>query len=81
MRLMSTNQELSGTYDLEYEADEVLYVQATGYDRWFLDTLDAFNVAWEAIPGVPRWIQFEIPSFKLQWLMRNYSDVTMDVLY
>ncbi|MBN2152770.1 MAG: hypothetical protein JW839_15065 [Candidatus Lokiarchaeota archaeon] len=77
---MSINEELTAPLGLECESDEVLLVQATGHDGWFLDTLDTFNVAWEAIPGAPRWIQFDIPSFKLRWLMRNYSDVTMEVL-
>ncbi|MEX2684913.1 MAG: hypothetical protein Q6373_025285 [Candidatus Sigynarchaeota archaeon] len=77
---MNANQQLSETYDLEIESDEVLLVQATGHDGWFLDTLDALGVAWEPIVGVPRWIQFEITSRKLQWLMQEYPDVSMDVL-
>jgi hypothetical protein len=77
---MSINETMPSAYGLECEADEVLLVQATGHDGWFLDTLDALDVEWEAIAGVPRWIQFEIPSSKLQVLMCHYPDVTMDVL-
>jgi len=80
VRPLSANQELSGVHCLECEADEVLLVQATGHDTWFLDTLDALGISWEAIPGVPRWIQFEIPSLKLQWLVQEYPDVVIGVL-
>jgi hypothetical protein len=67
--------------ETDCETDEVLLVQATGFDKWLLDTLDALKVEWERIPGVPRWIQFEIPSFKLRWLMHGYSDVTFEIMY
>jgi hypothetical protein len=77
---MSTNDGMFNPLEMDYETDEVLLVQATGFDKWFLDTLEAIKVEWETIPGVPRWIQFEIPSFKLQWLMHGYSDVTLEVM-
>ena len=77
---MSTNDGMFNPLEMDYETDEVLLVQATGFDKWFLDTLEALKVGWETIPGVPRWIQFEIPSFKLQWLMHGYADVTLEVM-
>jgi hypothetical protein len=77
---MSINDEICGSLEADYETDEALLVQATGFDKWFLDTLDALKVDWERIPDVPRWVQFEIPSFKLQWLMHAYSDVTLEIM-
>jgi hypothetical protein len=77
---MSTNDEMYSPLDLDYETDEILLVQATGFDNWFIDTLDALKIDWESIPNTPRWIQFEIPSQKLQWLIHTYSDVTLDIL-
>jgi hypothetical protein len=77
---MSIYETSFGAHGLECEADEALLVQATGHDGWFIDALDALDVEWEAIAGVPRWIQFEIPSSKLQVLMFHYPDVTIDVL-
>nr|MDO8109389.1 hypothetical protein [Candidatus Sigynarchaeota archaeon] len=60
--------------------DETLLVQATNYNYWFLEMLDAINVPWEHIAGCGRWIQFEIPSEKLQMLMKAFSEVHYDVL-
>lgn len=77
---MSQYETWNPRLESQYETDEILLVQANGYDRWFLDTLEAFKVEYERIPGVPGWVQFEIPSFKLQWLMHGYSDVTIEVI-
>jgi hypothetical protein len=77
---MSTNDGSYNPLEMDYETDEVLLVQASGFDKWFLETLEAIKVDYERIPGVPGWIQFEIPSFKLQWLMHGYSDVTLEVM-
>jgi hypothetical protein len=77
---MSTNDGMFNPLELDCETDEVLLVQATGYDNWFLETLDALKLDWESIPGVPGWIQFDVPSFKLQWLMHGHSDVTLEIL-
>ncbi|NMC07975.1 MAG: hypothetical protein GYA24_22405 [Candidatus Lokiarchaeota archaeon] len=77
---MSQYEAWNPCLESQNETDEILLVQASGYDGWFLDTLEAFKVEYERIPGVPGWIQFEIPSFKLQWLMRAYADVTIEVM-
>ncbi len=77
---MSINDEMYSSLETLPETDEILLVQATDFDRWFLDTLEALNIDWERIPDVPGWIQFEIPSFKLQWLMHGYSDVTLEIM-
>lgn len=77
---MSKTTDTEQIYEKEQVIDEVLLVQATGFDKWFLDTLDAFKISWERIPDLKKWIQFEIPSNKLQWLIHSYSDVTIDIL-
>jgi hypothetical protein len=77
---MSEYETWNAPAEMDYETDEVLLVQAKGYDTWFLDTLEALKVEWERIPDVPGWIQFEIPSFKLQWLMHGYADVTLEIM-
>lgn len=77
---MSENETWNSPVEMDYETDEVLLVQANGYDTWFLDTLEALKVQWERVPDVPGWIQFEIPSFKLQWLMHGYGDVTLEIM-
>ncbi len=77
---MSTHDEILGPTLVLQEEDEILLVQATGFDAWFLDALNGLGIAWETIPGVPGWIQFETESQKLRWLMHTFSDITIDLL-
>jgi hypothetical protein len=64
----------------ECSHDEVLLVHATGYTGWFIDALEALEIAWESIDGCPSWIEFEIPSCYLQLLMNEFFEVYFDIL-
>jgi len=60
--------------------DDIVLVQATSFDDWFIDLLDDLPVAWQPIHGDRKCILFIIPSDQLHWLMMLFSDVQIDIL-